>query len=93
MQLQMRIHLAGLFRGRTAGRCPKNRLLTGVCHGKIQGRGWCDSCRGDVEEGCFGGSAEVIGEAFESWEAAAKAGAQYCGELPYRYRIEQDDPD
>ena len=37
---------------------------------------------------------EVIGEAFESWEAAAKAGAQYCGELPpYRYRIEQDDPD
>ena len=54
---------------------------------------WCDSCRGDDEEGCFGGSAEVIGEAFESWETAAKAGAQYCGELPYRYRIEQDDPD
>ena len=46
-----------------------------------------------IEEGCFGGSEEVIGEAFESWEAAAKAGAQYCGELPYRYRIEQDDPD
>ena len=54
---------------------------------------WCDSCRGDVEEGCFGGSEEVIGEAFESWEAAAKAGAQSCGELPYRYRIEQDDLD
>ncbi|MGB8605760.1 hypothetical protein [Bradyrhizobium sp.] len=53
---------------------------------------WCESCQDD-EEGCFGGSAEVIGEAFESWEAAAKAGAQYCGELPYRYRIEQDDPD
>ena len=40
MQQQMRIiHLRGLLRGRTAGRCPKNRLLTGVCHGKIQGRG------------------------------------------------------
>ena len=53
---------------------------------------WCDSCRGD-DEGCFGGSAEVIGEAFQSWEDAAKAGAEYCAELPYRYRIEQDDPE
>jgi len=53
---------------------------------------WCDSCRGD-EEGCFGGSAEVIGDAFQSWEDAANAGAEYCGGLPYRYRIEQDDPD
>ncbi|MGA6942878.1 MAG: hypothetical protein WBZ27_12840 [Pseudolabrys sp.] len=52
---------------------------------------WCDSCRND-EDGCFGGSAEVIGSAFESWEDAAKAGAEYCVELPYRYRIEQDDP-
>ena len=25
---------------------------------------WCESCQDD-EEGCFGGSAEVIGEAFE----------------------------
>ena len=78
MQQQMRIPLRGLLRGRTAGRCPKNRLLTGVCHGKIQSRGWCDSCR-VCREGCF--LEEVIGEAFESWEAAAKAGAQYCGEL------------
>ena len=51
---------------------------------------WCESCQ---EMRGLLGSAEVIGEAFESWEAAAKAGAQYCGELPYRYRIEQDDPD
>ena len=29
---------------------------------------WCDSCRGDDEEGCFGGSEEVIGEAFASWD-------------------------
>ena len=42
---------------------------------------WCDSCRND-EDGCFGGSAEVIGSAFESWEDAAKAGAEYCAELP-----------
>ena len=93
MQQQMRIHLRGLLRGRTAGRCPKNRLLTGVCHGKIQSRGLVRLMSRDVEEGCFGGSEEVIGEAFESWEAAAKAGAQYCSELPYRYRIEQDDLD
>ena len=52
---------------------------------------WCDSCRND-EDGCFSGSAEVIGSAFESCEDAAKAGAEYCVELPYRYRIEQDDP-
>ena len=39
MQQQMRIHLRGLLRGRTAARCAKNRLLTGVCHGKIQSRG------------------------------------------------------
>ena len=31
---------------------------------------WCDLCRGDDEEGCFGGSEEVIGEAFESWDAS-----------------------
>ena len=52
---------------------------------------WCNSCRND-EDGCFSGSAEVIGSAFKSWEDAAKAGAEYCVELPYRYRIEQDDP-
>jgi hypothetical protein len=52
---------------------------------------WCESCRDD-EEGCFGGSAEVIGSAFESWEDAERAGAHYCSDLPYRYRIEQDDP-
>jgi hypothetical protein len=50
------------------------------------------SCRQD-EEGCFADSAEVIGSAFESWEDAAKAGAEYCAEPPYWYRIEQDDPD
>ena len=53
---------------------------------------WCESCRGD-DEGCFGGTAEIIGDSFQSWDDAAKAGAQYCGDLPYRYRIEQDDPD
>jgi hypothetical protein len=52
---------------------------------------WCESCRGD-DEGCFGGSAEVIGAAFPSWDDAQRAGAHYCSDLPYRYRIEQDDP-
>ncbi len=51
---------------------------------------WCESCRGD-DEGCFGGSSEVIGTAFESLEAAEKAGAHYCSDLPYRYRIEQTE--
>lgn len=53
---------------------------------------WCESCRGD-DEGCFGGSAEVIGSAFPSWEEAAQAATQYCADLPYRYQIEEDDPD
>ncbi len=44
---------------------------------------WCESCRGD-DDGCFGGSAEVIGAAFESWDDAEKAGAHYCSDLPYR---------
>lgn len=52
---------------------------------------WCKSCRGD-DEGCFGGSDEVIGAAFKSWEDAEKAGAHYCSDLPYRYRVEQEDP-
>lgn len=48
---------------------------------------WRESCQADDE--C---DMEVIGEGFRSWEDAARAGLQYCGELPYRYRIEQDDP-
>ncbi|WP_024275415.1 hypothetical protein [Hyphomicrobium sp. 802] len=51
---------------------------------------WCESCRGD-DEGCFGGSSEVIGAQFETWEEAEKAGAHYCFDLPYRYRVEQAD--
>lgn len=51
---------------------------------------WCESCRGD-DEGCFGGATEVIGAAFESREEAEKAGAHYCSDLPYRYRVEQED--
>jgi hypothetical protein len=46
---------------------------------------WRGSCRDEEEE--------VIGDAFQSWEDAANAGAEYCGQLPYRYRVEQDDPD
>jgi hypothetical protein len=49
---------------------------------------WRESGQDDEDR-----SAEVIGAAFQSWEDAAKAGAEYCGGLPYRYRIEQDDPD
>ena len=49
---------------------------------------WCESCRGD-DEGCFGGASEVIGEAFETREQAEKAGAHYCFDLPYHYRVEQ----
>ena len=51
---------------------------------------WCES--GQDYDRCFGGSAEIIGAAFQSREDAAKAGAEYCAGLPYRYRIEQDDP-
>ena len=49
---------------------------------------WCESCRGD-DEGCFGGTSEVIGAGFDSVEAAEKAGEHYCSDLPYRYRVEQ----
>jgi hypothetical protein len=51
---------------------------------------WCEACRGD-DEGCFGGVAQVIGAAYESHEAAEKAGAHYCSDLPYRYRVELAD--
>jgi hypothetical protein len=51
---------------------------------------WCDQCRNDAE-GCFGGVTETIGSAFESWDDAEKAGAEYCGQLPYGYRVEEDD--
>jgi hypothetical protein len=51
---------------------------------------WCESCQGD-DDGCFDGSADVIGSAFPSWEDAARAATEYCADLPYRYRIEEDD--
>jgi len=51
---------------------------------------WCES--GQDYDSCFGGSTEVIGAAFQSREDAEKAGEEYCAGLPYRYRIEQDDP-
>lgn len=51
---------------------------------------WCEACRGD-DEGCFGGAAEVIGAAFESREEAEKAGAHFCSDMPYRYRVEPVD--
>ena len=51
---------------------------------------WCDHCLNDVE-GCFGGATETIGSAFETWDAAQKAAEEYCGHLPYSYRVEEDD--
>lgn len=51
---------------------------------------WCDNCRYDAE-GCFNGSTEVIGSAFETWEDAQKAAAEYCCDLPYSYRVEEED--
>lgn len=49
---------------------------------------WCDACRGD-EEGCFGGGYELIGSSYETREDAERAGTEYCGALPYSYRVEQ----
>jgi len=51
---------------------------------------WCDHCRNDAE-GCFGGGTETIGSSFESWEDAQKAAEEYCGHLPYGYRVEEKD--
>jgi hypothetical protein len=48
---------------------------------------WCDSCQGD-DEGCFGGKHHVIGDDFGSRDDAEQAGAHYCTDLPYHYRIE-----
>ncbi len=51
---------------------------------------WCDHCRNDAV-GCFSGGTEVIGSAFESREDAQRAATEYCGHLPYGYRVEEDD--
>jgi len=48
---------------------------------------WCEACRGD-DEGCFGGKAQVIGAEFENRDEAERAGAHYCTDLPYQYRVE-----
>jgi hypothetical protein len=51
---------------------------------------WCDNCQNDVE-GCFSGGTETIGSAFETWDDAQRAAAEYCGNMPYSYRVEEDD--
>jgi hypothetical protein len=58
--------------------------------GRFQVVVWCEACRGD-DEGCFGGTSEVIGEAFDTREDADRAGAHYCTDLPYQYRVQQAD--
>jgi hypothetical protein len=68
----------------------RTRIFEGSAMEKFRVVVWCESCRGD-DEGCFGGSAEVIGAAFPSWEDAQKAGAHYCSDLPYQYRVEQGE--
>jgi hypothetical protein len=50
---------------------------------------WCDSCQGD-DEGCFGGKHHTIGGDFDTREDAEQAGAHYCTDLPYHYRVEDD---
>jgi hypothetical protein len=70
----------------------RTKRLTGVgMMKKFRVVVWCESCRGD-DEGCFGGGNELIDGAFESWEAAERAGVRYCSDLPYQYRIVHDYP-
>jgi hypothetical protein len=49
---------------------------------------WCDACWGDPE-GCFGGASELLTSRFVSREEAEAAALKYCGNLPYRYRVEE----
>jgi hypothetical protein len=51
-------------------------------------RVWCNACRDDIE-GCFGGSSALIDGCFETHEEARQAAVEYCGSLPYGYRIEE----
>jgi hypothetical protein len=53
-------------------------------------RVWCNACRDD-DEGCFGGGSAILDGYFETRDEAHKAAAEYCGNLPYGYRIEQSD--
>ncbi len=66
-------------------------LIRGLSEGKVMGKFqvvvWCEACQGD-EEGCFGGAVQVLPGVFGSREDAEKAGAHYCADLPYRYRVE-----
>lgn len=49
---------------------------------------WCNSCRDD-EDGCFAGGYELIGSNFTTRRDAERAGAEYCGDHQYGFRVEQ----
>lgn len=53
-------------------------------------RVWCEACRDDAE-GCFGGCSAIIDGYFETRREAQKAAVEYCGSLPYNYRIEESE--
>lgn len=53
-------------------------------------RVWCNACRDD-EEGCFGGGSAILDGYFETREEAHSAAVEYCGNLPYGYRIEESE--
>jgi hypothetical protein len=55
---------------------------------KFQVRVWCEACRGDPE-GCFGGVSELISNRFATREEAEARALEYCGSLPYSYRVEE----
>lgn len=56
--------------------------------GKFRVRIWCEACREDPE-GCFGGVSELMTTHFETREEAEATALEYCGSLPYGYRIEE----
>lgn len=57
---------------------------------KFRVRIWCEACQGDVE-GCFGGDTALIAGVFETREEARAAAIEYCGSLPYSYRVEESE--
>jgi hypothetical protein len=55
---------------------------------KYRVRVWCEACWGDAE-GCFGGISELMPSRFETVEEAEATALEYCGSLPYGYRVEE----
>jgi hypothetical protein len=49
---------------------------------------WCEACWGDPE-GCFGGVSELMPSCFETRAEAEATALEYCGSLPYGYRVEE----